>query len=108
MKPTLLYSAAFACLASFALANPLANANADISKRDTAAAMGALKGCSGSRTNGDHCSGRRLGPQNSFRNCKNRDGRCCAKNKDGTGGLDVGHGMGREDCGFCFSGKCKA
>lgn len=42
-KSTLLYSAAFACLASFALANPLANTNAGVSRRDTAGVMGALK-----------------------------------------------------------------
>ncbi|GBF66989.1 hypothetical protein TMEN_9712 [Trichophyton mentagrophytes] len=60
MKSTLLYSATFACLASFALANPLANTNAGISRRDTAAAMGALKACSGERKNEDRCSGKRL------------------------------------------------
>ncbi|EZF31030.1 hypothetical protein H101_05352 [Trichophyton interdigitale H6] len=108
MKSTLLYSAAFACLASFALANPLANTNAGISRRDTAAVMGALKVCSGERKSEDRCSGKRLGPQNSFHNCKNRDGKCCAKNKDGSGGLDASKGQGRDDCGFCFTGKCKA
>ncbi|EZF23437.1 hypothetical protein H112_03884 [Trichophyton rubrum D6] len=66
MKSTLLYSAAFACLASFALANPLANTNAGISRRDTAAAMGALKVCSGDRQASARCIGNRLGPQNGF------------------------------------------
>lgn len=63
--------------------------------------------CSLERQKDDRCSGKKLGPQNSFHNCKNRDGKCCSKNKDGSGGLDVKDGMGREDCGFCFTGKCK-
>lgn len=32
-------------------------------------------------------------------------GKCCAKNSDGTGGIDVNKGGG-ETCGYCFSGKC--
>ncbi|EQL03792.1 hypothetical protein G6O67_003344 [Ophiocordyceps sinensis] len=66
------------------------------------------KGCSGQRNSEDKCSGKRLGPQNSFHNCKNRAGKCCARNKDGSGGLDASRGQGREDCGYCFTGKCKA
>ncbi|KAF7627491.1 hypothetical protein F9C07_2227011 [Aspergillus flavus] len=68
----------------------------------------ARKSCSGQRQHADKCSGKRLGPMNSFHNCKNMDGKCCALNKDGSGALDVSRGQGREDCGFCFTGKCKA
>ncbi|RCI09750.1 hypothetical protein L249_3931 [Ophiocordyceps polyrhachis-furcata BCC 54312] len=42
------------------------------------------------------------------REANNRNGKCCAKNKDGSGGMDVPRGGGREDCGFCFTGKCKS
>ncbi|PHH75916.1 hypothetical protein CDD80_1951 [Ophiocordyceps camponoti-rufipedis] len=55
------------------------------------------KSCSGTRSNEDKCTGKRLGPQNSFSNCKNRAGKCCAENKDGSGGLDVSRGLGRDD-----------
>ena len=87
----------------------------------------ARKSCSGQRQHADKCSGKRLGPMNSFHNwsdinrplmtsstltlyihSKNMDGKCCALNKDGSGALDVSRGQGREDCGFCFTGKCKA
>lgn len=37
---------------------------------------------------------------------KNSGGKCCATNSDGSGGIDVKNGIGREDCGYCFSGKC--
>ncbi|KAE8363280.1 hypothetical protein BDV27DRAFT_130187 [Aspergillus caelatus] len=68
----------------------------------------ARKGCSGARKYEDKCSGKRLGEMNSFHGCLQREGKCCAKNKDGSGGQDVKRGQGREDCGFCFTGKCKA
>ncbi|KAE8422567.1 hypothetical protein BDV36DRAFT_245429 [Aspergillus pseudocaelatus] len=67
----------------------------------------ARKGCSGVRKHEDRCSGKRLREMNSFHDCKQM-GKCCAKNKDGSGGVDVSRGQGREDCGFCFTGKCKA
>ncbi|KAL1853742.1 hypothetical protein Plec18167_005049 [Paecilomyces lecythidis] len=66
----------------------------------------ARKGCSGDRTEDDICGGKKLQAQNSFHNCKNSGGKCCASNSDGSGGLDVKNGLGREDCGYCFSGKC--
>ncbi|KAK6833350.1 hypothetical protein PG987_008044 [Apiospora arundinis] len=66
------------------------------------------KGCSGQRQSGDKSSGQRLGPNDSFHNCKLKDGKWCAKNKDGSGALDATKGQGREDYGFCFTGKCKA
>ncbi|KAK5994445.1 hypothetical protein PT974_04919 [Cladobotryum mycophilum] len=75
---------------------------------DGATIFSAYKSCSSIRTNSDKCTGKRLGPQNSWHNCKNRDGKCCAAHKDGSGGQDVARGQGREDCGYCFSGKCKA
>lgn len=62
---------------------------------------------SGQREEADERKGKVLGPQNSFHNCKNRGGKCCAKNKGGTGGLDASAGQRREDCGFCFARKCK-
>ncbi|KJZ74698.1 hypothetical protein HIM_05815 [Hirsutella minnesotensis 3608] len=93
-------------MATLAMANPLPEDSLDISPRDNI--LEPRKGCSGERKHEDKCSGKRLSPQNSFHNCKNRDGKCCAKNKDGTGGLDASRGQGREDCGYCFTGKCKA
>ncbi|KAM4057257.1 hypothetical protein HRG_004087 [Hirsutella rhossiliensis] len=90
-------------LATLTAANPSPE---DLGPRDNI--LEPRKGCSGQRNGEDKCSGKRLGPQNSFHNCKNRDGKCCAKNKDGSGGLDASRGQGREDCGFCFTGKCKA
>ncbi|PHH66058.1 hypothetical protein CDD81_583 [Ophiocordyceps australis] len=64
--------------------------------------------CGSYRARSDVCTGRRLGPQNSFSNCKNRQGKCCAKYKEGSGGINVGKAIGREDCGFCFTGSCKS
>ncbi|KAF7622467.1 hypothetical protein F9C07_8484 [Aspergillus flavus] len=64
------------------------------------------KGCSGDRKDSDVCGGKRLAEQNSFHNCKGKSkGKCCAKNSDGTGGIDVNKGGG-ETCGYYFSGKC--
>ncbi|GAB0132748.1 hypothetical protein EsDP_00001175 [Epichloe bromicola] len=93
-------------LATLVVATPTPDEGLDISPRENI--LEARKSCSGRRVKADKCSGRRLGPQNSFHNCKNRDGKCCAKNKDGSGGLDASRGQGREDCGYCFTGKCKA
>ncbi|KAI9724525.1 MAG: hypothetical protein M1812_000593 [Candelaria pacifica] len=63
------------------------------------------KACSGDRKESDVCEGKKLRKQNSFHNCSNQDGKCCAKEKDGSGGQPAtGNG---EDCGYCFSGKCK-
>ncbi|KAI9704915.1 MAG: hypothetical protein M1836_006695 [Candelina mexicana] len=83
----------------------------DISERETACiALGTCppdikKACSGDRTEDDVCQGKKLQPQNSFHNCGNQGGKCCAANADGTGGLPTSSGGNREDCGYCFSGK---
>ncbi|PHH91252.1 hypothetical protein CDD83_1169 [Cordyceps sp. RAO-2017] len=90
--------------ATVAVANPMAEEG--LSPRDNI--LEPRKGCSGNRESSDHCTGKKLGPQNSFHNCKGRDGKCCSKNKDGSEGLDASKGQGREDCGFCWTGKCKA
>ncbi|KAE8391178.1 hypothetical protein BDV23DRAFT_171773 [Aspergillus alliaceus] len=64
------------------------------------------RGCSGDRKDTDVCGGKKLAEQNSFHNCASKNnGKCCAKNKDGSGGIDVNKGGG-ENCGYCFSGKC--
>ncbi|OGM41689.1 hypothetical protein ABOM_009883 [Aspergillus bombycis] len=66
------------------------------------------KSCSGERKDSDTCGGKKLATQNSFHNCKTiTKGKCCAKNSDGSGGIDVNKGGG-ENCGYCFSGKCSA
>ncbi|MCJ1240989.1 hypothetical protein MMC14_008993 [Varicellaria rhodocarpa] len=65
------------------------------------------KGCSKRRLTSDVCEGKKLQPQHSFHNCGNAGGKCCALNKDGSGGIALSDGAGREDCGYCFSGKCK-
>ncbi|KYK62058.1 hypothetical protein DCS_03203 [Drechmeria coniospora] len=106
MKFTSAIAAIALGLASVSVASPTPDDGFTVDPRDNI--LEPRKGCSGQRTNEDKCSGRRLGPQNSFHNCKNRDGKCCAKNKDGSGGLDASRGVGREDCGYCFTGKCKA
>ncbi|KAJ3481755.1 hypothetical protein NLG97_g7745 [Lecanicillium saksenae] len=105
MKFSAAYSAIIIGLAATVAAMPAADDSTSMNEAFTV--LEARKGCSGARKEGDKCSGKKLGPQNSFHNCKNRDGKCCAKNKDGSGGLDANHGQGREDCGFCFTGKCK-
>ncbi|OAA82437.1 hypothetical protein LEL_01982 [Akanthomyces lecanii RCEF 1005] len=129
MKLLGVYSVIAIGLAAAVAAVPAAEANAN--PNDVFNVLEARKGCSGSRKNSDKCGGNRLGPQNSFHNwyvdfsaamtilaaqrltapalpnfSKGRSGKCCAKNKNGSGGLDVNKGQGREDCGFCFSGKC--
>ncbi|KAF7595483.1 hypothetical protein BBP40_005819 [Aspergillus hancockii] len=64
------------------------------------------KGCSGDRKDTDVCGGKKLAKQNSFHNCSGKTkGKCCAKNSDGSGGIDVNKGGG-ENCGYCFSGTC--
>ena len=38
----------------------------------------------------------------------NADGGCCAKNKNRDYGVPVSNGNKKgEDCGYCFTGKCK-
>ncbi|KAI1084544.1 hypothetical protein F5B20DRAFT_522095 [Whalleya microplaca] len=66
-----------------------------------------LRACSGSREDQDVCQGAFLSRRHSYHNCKNSGGRCCALQRNGSGGLDVDKGRGGEDCGYCFSGKCK-
>ena len=34
-------------------------------------------------------------------------GHCCARDKEGRYGMDVRKGLGREDCGYCFTGYCE-
>ncbi|KAE8140411.1 hypothetical protein BDV38DRAFT_269015 [Aspergillus pseudotamarii] len=68
----------------------------------------ARKGCSGHRNRADNCMGNSLGEMNSFHDCKQMAGKCCAKTRDGRFAVDVRKGLGREDCGFCFTGKCNA
>lgn len=118
---------AFLTFAALSVGSPTPDEGQSLAQR--ANVLEARKGCSGTRASSDKCYGKRLGPQNSFHNwyvtreslsgpslvgqrlknrSKNRDGKCCAKNKDGSGGLDASKGQGREDCGFCFTGKCKA
>jgi len=65
------------------------------------------KECSGQRQSTEICTGKGLGVQNSFKACKDRFGKCCA-NKDSSGGLDINNeNLSREDCGYCFTKKCK-
>ncbi|KAI9704132.1 MAG: hypothetical protein M1836_006993 [Candelina mexicana] len=92
----------------------IATAVPDISERETACIAtdscggddpGPEKACSGSRSDTDVCEGKKLQKQHSFHNCSNQGGKCCALNADGSGGLPAtGNG---EDCGYCYSGKCK-
>ncbi|KAL2016691.1 hypothetical protein VTK56DRAFT_3193 [Thermocarpiscus australiensis] len=68
------------------------------------------KGCSKHRKQGDVCKGRVLAKMNSRHNCYHKkSGHCCAKNKNGDYGIDVTSStQSGEDCGYCFSGKCRA
>ncbi|PFH59616.1 hypothetical protein XA68_12103 [Ophiocordyceps unilateralis] len=101
------FASAFALtLATVAVAHHQSGDGPGLTARDNVLVR--RKECSGTRSAEDKCSGKRAKPQNSFHNCKNTDGKCCAKNKDGSGGLDVSRGQGRDDCGYCFTGKCKA
>ncbi|QPG97840.1 hypothetical protein C2857_006928 [Epichloe festucae Fl1] len=94
-------------IATLVVATPTPDEGLGISQRDNI--LEARKGCSGERKPEDKCTGKKLKIQNSFHNCKTKTkGKCCAKNSDGSEGLDVDKGQGREDCGYCFTGKCKA
>ncbi|RSL82710.1 hypothetical protein CEP51_004989 [Fusarium floridanum] len=66
------------------------------------------KGCSGNRLNTDECQGNRIRAFNSFHNCQSAGGHCCAREKTREYGLDVRKGIGREDCGYCYTGYCKS
>ncbi|KAM4062091.1 hypothetical protein HRG_008943 [Hirsutella rhossiliensis] len=92
-------------LATIGFASPTPDESITLNQRDNE--LFARKSCSGSRTSSDRCSGKRLRPQHSWHNCNNQSGKCCAINKDGSGGMDVKKGLGREDCGYCFGGKCQ-
>ncbi|KAH8653535.1 hypothetical protein BX600DRAFT_501124 [Xylariales sp. PMI_506] len=105
MKATFAASILFS-LVAFTAANPI--------HQDESPALLAAKAildtrgsCSGDRGDGDVCGGKKLQPQNSFHNCGNSGGKCCALNADGSGGINVNQGGG-ENCGYCFSGKCKS
>ncbi|KYK57405.1 hypothetical protein DCS_04414 [Drechmeria coniospora] len=93
-------------LATLAVATPTPDENPfDIDPRDNI--LVARKSCSANRLKSDRCSGKKLRKQNSWHNCKDKGGKCCAKNANGSGGRNVKDGIGREDCGYCFSGQCK-
>ncbi|KAK3293841.1 uncharacterized protein B0H64DRAFT_374707 [Chaetomium fimeti] len=67
------------------------------------------RGCSGHRRQNDVCKGNALFKMNSRHNCYRRGGHCCAKSKNGDYGIQVTSGtQSGEDCGYCFSGKCRA
>lgn len=85
----------------------------------------ARKGCSGQRQFTDKCQGTLIGQMDSFKDwsdtftptylsstnfvySKDKGGKCCSKKEKGNGGLDLGRGQGREDCGYCYSERCKA
>ncbi|KAI9724987.1 MAG: hypothetical protein M1812_000263 [Candelaria pacifica] len=93
-------------LSTILVALTTASAVPGITERDNVLVVReALKACSGDRKDSDVCEGKKLRKQNSFHNCSSNDGKCCAKEKDGSGGQPAtGNG---EDCGYCFSGKCK-
>ncbi|RDA89355.1 hypothetical protein CP532_6173 [Ophiocordyceps camponoti-leonardi (nom. inval.)] len=63
--------------------------------------------CSMSRKDSDKCGGKKISGMKSFKKCKNKQGKCCAKNSDGTGAMDVSKGGDRGDCGFCFVELCR-
>ncbi|KAB8223028.1 hypothetical protein BDV33DRAFT_167773 [Aspergillus novoparasiticus] len=102
------YASIMVLLSMTALAIPNPEAYSQDRSAHALNMLEARKGCSGQRKHEDKCSGKRLGPMNSFHGCKETNGKCCAKYKDGSGALDASRGQGREDCGFCFTGKCKA
>ncbi|KAI9832623.1 MAG: hypothetical protein M1826_001573 [Phylliscum demangeonii] len=99
-----------ATVAAMPAAGPDAAPALGISARDLAvrSLLEKRKNCSGSRHEDEVCGGKKLQKQNSFHNCKNSGGKCCALDADGSKGINVDLGGGSEDCGFCFSGKCKA
>ncbi|MCJ1269762.1 hypothetical protein MMC22_009655 [Lobaria immixta] len=67
------------------------------------------KGCSGNRLNNEVCQGGFIARMNSYHNCFRAGGHCCARNKNRDYGITVSNSMqSREDCGYCFSGNCKA
>ncbi|KAK5994750.1 hypothetical protein PT974_03133 [Cladobotryum mycophilum] len=93
-------------LATFAMATPMPDEDFSVDAR--ADILEARKSCSSTRASTDICGGKKLQKQNSWHNCNNSGGKCCATNADGSGGMDISKGLGREDCGYCFSAKCKA
>jgi hypothetical protein len=126
MKPTTIF-AALLTFAACGVASPTPEEGISVDPRTNT--LEARKGCSGQREVGDKCSGKNWGHKTpsitGTEHCnpyyipslvgqrlticsKNWAGKCCAKNKDGSGGLDASRGQGREDCGFCFSGECMA
>ncbi|KAK4102842.1 hypothetical protein N658DRAFT_522842 [Parathielavia hyrcaniae] len=68
------------------------------------------KSCSRHRKQGDVCKGRVLARMNSRHNCyQKKSGHCCAREKNGDYGVQVTSGTKTgEDCGYCFSGNCRA
>lgn len=87
------------------------------------------KGCSGNRLNNEVCQGGFIARMNSYHNWYadkhtltylgklltaigfsfRAGGHCCARNKNRDYGITVSNSMqSREDCGYCFSGNCKA
>ncbi|KAJ3489410.1 hypothetical protein NLG97_g6004 [Lecanicillium saksenae] len=83
-------------LAMAAFASAAVVPEEEFSPAEAVNVLEARKGCSGSRKATDECGGKLLRAQNSFHNCGNQGGKCCAENKDGSGGINVGLGGGSE------------
>ncbi|OAA51852.1 hypothetical protein NOR_00445 [Metarhizium rileyi] len=67
MKPTTTF-AALLTLVAFGVGSPTPEEGIAVSVDPRTNVLAPRKGCSGQRVAGDKCSGRRLGPQNSFHN----------------------------------------
>ena len=85
------------------------------------------RGCSGNRLNYEVCQGGFIARMNSYHNwyagertemanlltaigfSYRAGGHCCARNSNRDYGITISNSMqSREDCGYCFSGNCKA